>query len=70
LALAIALVTALAVAASFFALYNGTSSRLRAQIDSELRTQVSEWRQFTAQSDLSTPAARRVAPQCRRALGG
>ena len=57
MALAISLVTAVAVAASFLALYNGTSSRLRAQIDSELRTQVSEWRQFAAQSDLSTPAA-------------
>ena len=57
MALAISLVTALAVAASFLAVYNAVSSRLRAQIDSELRTQVSEWRQFTARSDLSTPAA-------------
>ena len=57
MALAISLVTALAVAASFLAVYNGVSSRLRAQIDSELRTQVSEWKQFTARSDLSTPAA-------------
>jgi two-component system, OmpR family, sensor kinase len=57
LALAIALVTALAVAVSFLAVYNAVSSRLRAQIDSELRTQVSEWKQFTARSDLSTSAA-------------
>ena len=57
MALAISLVTALAVAASFLAVYNAVSSRLRAQIDSELRTQVSEWRQFTVRSDLSTPAA-------------
>lgn len=57
LALAIALVTVTAVIGSFLALYSGTSSRLRSQIDSQLRTQVSEWRQFTAHSDLSTPAA-------------
>ena len=57
LALAIALVTALAVGASFLALYNGTSSRLRAQIDSQLRTQAAEWRQFTAHADFRTPAA-------------
>lgn len=57
LALAIALVTILSVLATFFALYGGTTSRLRAQIDSQLRTQRLEWRQFTAGSDLSTPAA-------------
>jgi signal transduction histidine kinase len=47
----------LAVGASFIALYSGTTSRLRAQIDAQLRTQLSEWRQFTAHLDLSTPAA-------------
>jgi two-component system OmpR family sensor kinase len=57
LALAIALVTALAVGATFLALYNGTSSRLRAQIDSQLRTQAADWRQFTAHADFRTPAA-------------
>ena len=57
LALAIALVTALAVGVSFLALYSGTSSRLRAQIDSQLRTQAAEWRQFTAHADFRTPAA-------------
>jgi two-component system OmpR family sensor kinase len=57
LALAIALVTIIAVGASFLALYNGTTARLQAQIDSELRTQLAEWRQLTARSDLSTPAA-------------
>ena len=57
LALAIALVTALAVGVSFLALYSGTSSRLRAQIDSQLRTQAAEWRQFTAHADFPTPAA-------------
>ncbi len=56
LALAIALVTVLAVGASFLALYNGTSSRLRAQIDSQLRTQAAEWRQFTAHADFRAPA--------------
>ena len=57
LAVAIALVTVLAVAASFLALYNGTSSRLQAQVDSELKTQQAEWRQFAATADISTPAA-------------
>jgi two-component system, OmpR family, sensor kinase len=64
LALAIALVAVLGVGASFLALYNGTSSRLVAQIDSELRIQASEWRQFTAHADLLTPAAvQRAATQ-------
>jgi signal transduction histidine kinase len=57
LALAIALVTIVAVGVSFIALYGLTSSRLQAQIDSQLRTQVAEWRQLTARSDLSTPSA-------------
>ena len=55
LAVAIALVTSVAVGASFLALYSGTSSRLQKQVDAELRTQVSEWRQLTARADLSTP---------------
>lgn len=57
LALAIALVTIITVGASFLALYGGTTARLQAQIDSQLRTQLAEWRQLTARSDLSTPAA-------------
>jgi signal transduction histidine kinase len=57
LALAIAPVTALAVGASFLALYSGTSSRLRSQIESQLRTQAAEWHQFTVHADFSTPAA-------------
>jgi two-component system, OmpR family, sensor kinase len=57
LALAISLVTAVAVGASFLALYSGTGSRLRSQIDAQLRTQAAEWRLFTATADLSTPAA-------------
>lgn len=57
LALAISLVTIVAVGASFLAVYSGTTSRLRSQIDTQLRTQVSEWRQLTAGSDLSTPGA-------------
>jgi signal transduction histidine kinase len=55
--LAIALVTAAAVVASFLALYSETSSRLRGQIDIQLRTQADEWRTFTSGVDLSTPAA-------------
>jgi len=61
LALAIALVTAIAVGASFLALYSGTSSRLRAQVDAQLRTQAAEWRQATAGADLSTPQALEAA---------
>ena len=57
LALAIALVTAVAVGASFLALYSGTGARLRSQIDAQLRTQAAEWRLFAATADLSTPAA-------------
>jgi two-component system, OmpR family, sensor kinase len=57
LAIAIALVTVLAVGATFVALYSGTTSRLRGQIDAQLRTQTDEWRQFAAHADLSTPAA-------------
>ena len=57
LALAIALVTFGGVLATFFALYSGTSSRLRAQVDSVLKTQVREWHQFTAGMNLSTPQA-------------
>ena len=57
LAIAIALVTAVAVGATFLALYSGTGSRLRAQLDSQLKTQAAEWRQSTAGTDLSTPGA-------------
>ena len=57
LALAIAVVTAVGVGASFLALYSGTTARLRGEIDSQLRTQAAEWRQFAARSDLSPPAA-------------
>jgi two-component system, OmpR family, sensor kinase len=56
LTLAIALVAVLGVVLSFVALYRGTSSRLRAQIDSSLRTQQAEWAQYSARADLSTPA--------------
>lgn len=57
LAIAISAVMAVGIGVSFLAVYSETGSRLRAQIDSQLQTQVSEWRQSTAQSDLSTPAA-------------
>jgi two-component system, OmpR family, sensor kinase len=64
LALAIAFVTAIGIAASFVALYSGTSSRLRAQIDTALRTQVAEWNQFAARANLTSAAAlRRAATQ-------
>ena len=48
LTLAIAGVTAIAVGASFLAVYADTGSRLRAQIDVQLRTQAAEWRQSAA----------------------
>jgi len=68
LALAIALVTIVAVGASFLALYRGTSARMQDQIDSQLRTQLAEWRQLTARSDISTPGGlRRTA---RRFIAG
>jgi two-component system, OmpR family, sensor kinase len=57
LAIVIAAVVALAVGGSFLAVYSVTGSRLRAQIDAQLKTQVSEWQQFTAHGQLSTPAA-------------
>ena len=47
----------MAVGATFLALYSGTASRLRAQLDSQLKTQAAEWRQSTAGADLSTPRA-------------
>jgi two-component system, OmpR family, sensor kinase len=57
LALAISLVTAIGVGASFLALYSGTGSRLQSQLDAQLHTQVAEWHQSIAGADLSTPAA-------------
>ncbi len=57
LALAIALITALALGLTFLAVYRGTGSRLRDRIDEDLRTQVAEWEQLRAGADLSTPAA-------------
>jgi signal transduction histidine kinase len=62
ISLTIAVVTALAVALSFVALYRGTGARLRAQIDTDLKTQVTEWNHLTRTSDLSTaPAVERAA---------
>ena len=63
LALAIAIVTAIGVGASFLALYGGTGSRLRAQLDAQLRTQAAEWRQATAGADLSTAQSLQHAAQ-------
>jgi signal transduction histidine kinase len=57
LAVAIALVTTIGVGASYLALYSGTSARLQAQIDAQLRTQRAEWQQFARGADTSTPAA-------------
>jgi two-component system, OmpR family, sensor kinase len=57
LAIAIAIVTVVTVGATFLALYSGTGSRLRAQLDQQLETQAAEWKQSTARADLSTPAA-------------
>jgi two-component system OmpR family sensor kinase len=57
LAVAIALVTLLAVGASFLALYGRTGSRLRGELDTQLRTQATDWRRFIAGAKLNTPAA-------------
>ena len=48
LAVAIALVTALALGLSFLAVYRGTGARLRDRIDEDLSTQVAEWDQLRA----------------------
>jgi two-component system, OmpR family, sensor kinase len=63
LAIAIALVTAVGVGGSFLALYSGTGSRLRGQLDAQLHTQAAEWRLATAGSHLGTPAALQAAAQ-------
>ena len=54
LAAAIALVTALALALSLLAVYRGTGSRLRDRIDEDLVTQVAEWDQLRAGTELAT----------------
>ena len=54
LAVAIALVTAVAVSLSFVAVYRGTGARLRDGIDEDLITQVAEWDQLRAGTELST----------------
>jgi signal transduction histidine kinase len=54
LATAIALVTALALALSFFAVYRGTGARLRDRVDEDLVTQVSEWDQLRAGAELAS----------------
>ena len=57
LALAIALITALALGLTFVAVYRGTGSRLQDRIDQDLATQAAEWQQMRASRDLSTPGA-------------
>jgi signal transduction histidine kinase len=64
LALAIALITLLAVGLSFLAVYRGTGARLRDRIDSDLTAQVGEWQRFSRGADLSTPS--RVERTARR----
>src|SRR5215469_2504044 len=68
LAVAIALVTALGIGISFLALYRGTSSRLQAQIDAQLRTQRAEWHQIARGSAASTPLT--LARTARRFIAG
>jgi two-component system OmpR family sensor kinase len=60
LAAAIAVITLVALGVSFVAVYDTTGSRLRSQLDAQLRIQGAEWRQFTAGADLSTPEALRA----------
>ena len=62
LALAIALVTAVALGLSFVAVYRGTGARLRDRIDDDLTTQVAEWdRQRAAAEPLTPEDAQRFA---------
>src|SRR5579875_2302514 len=56
LALVIAAVAVLGVVASFLALRSGVESRLRSQIDANLRAQAAEWAQLSAHTEVSTPA--------------
>jgi signal transduction histidine kinase len=56
LATAIALVTALALALSFLAVYRGTAARLRDRVDEDLITQASEWSRLVAEADLASSA--------------
>ena len=57
LAIAIALVAALGVIASFLALYGGTSARLQARINTDLKTHQADWQELVAGVDISGPAA-------------
>ncbi len=61
-AAAIALVSMLAIGVTFVALYAGTGSRLRGQVDAQLRTQADEW-QATLGQRVSTAAALKQAAQ-------
>ena len=55
LALAISLITALVLGASFYAIHEGTGSELQRRIDSDLREQFGEFRQQSL-SEATTPA--------------
>jgi two-component system, OmpR family, sensor kinase len=57
LSVAIAVITLVAVGAGFWALYTVTGTRLRSQVDSQLRTETAEWRAFVAHRPGGTPAA-------------
>jgi HAMP domain-containing protein len=63
LALALACVAVLGVGLSYLALYRDTGSRLRSQIDNDLRTQLAEWEQATRGAAISTPGSLRRAAQ-------
>jgi signal transduction histidine kinase len=56
LALAIAVVTALALGLTLLTVYHGIGARLQAGIDEELETQAAEWEQLRRGEDVSTPA--------------
>lgn len=51
----------LAIGLTFLALYQGTGTRLRAQLDTQLTTQADEWRQALARSPVSDAAGLRRA---------
>lgn len=63
LVLALTCVAVLGVGLSYLALYRDTGSRLRAQIDNDLRTQLAEWDQEIRRTSISTPAGLRRAAE-------
>jgi two-component system, OmpR family, sensor kinase len=60
-ATSIAVVSLVAIGLTFVALYRGTGARLRAQVDTQLRTQADEWQQALARAPVSDEVSLRRA---------